>query len=156
LLSFSACGVYGFRPANPPEGIRSLYVPAFENTSGFSEANIIDNFTIRLKDEITRDNTFTLADEKIADGSVRCVIAGVKDDPLVISGNETVTKRKITVTVDVTFKDMKKDKVIWTKSVSNFGEYNSSNSGFSERDSGLLSAITKISNDILIELTSNW
>lgn len=156
LWSFTACGVYGFRPANPPEGIRSLYVPAFENTSGFSEANIIDNFTIRLKDEITRDNTFSLTDENKADGSVRCVISEVKDDPLVISGGETVTKRKITVTVDVTFKDMKKDKVIWTKSVSNFGEYNSSNSGFSERDAGLLSAITKISNDIVIELTSNW
>jgi len=155
-LSFSACGVYGFRPANPPEGIRTIYVPAFENTSGFSEANIIDNFTIRLKDEIARDNTFTLADEKIADGSVRCVVSGVKDEPLVISGNETVTKRKITVTVDVTFKDMKKDKIIWTKSLNNFGEYNSSNSGFSERDAGLTSAINKISNDILIELTSNW
>ncbi len=133
-----------------------MYVPAFENTSGFSEANIIDNFTIKLKDVITRDNTFVIADQKIADGSVRCVISGVKDEPLVISSNETVTKRKITVTIDVTFKDLKKDKVIWTKSVSNFGEYNSSNSGFSERDAGLLSAIDKISNDILIELTSNW
>lgn len=131
-------------------------MPAFENTSGFSEANILDNFTIRLKDEITRDNTFSLTDENKADGSVRCVVSGVKDEPLVISGGETVTKRKITVTVDVTFRDMKKDKVIWTKSLSNFGEYNSSNSGFSERDAGLLSAITKISNDIVIELTSNW
>lgn len=148
--------MYGFRPANPPEGIKTVYVPAFENTSGFSEANIIDNFTIRFKDEITRDNTFGLTDESKADGSVRCIITGVKDEPLVISGNETVTKRKITVTVDVTFKNLKKDKVIWTKSVSNFGEYNSSNSGFSERDSGLLSAITKICNDIVIELTSNW
>ena len=60
------------------------------------------------------------------------------------------------MTVDVTFRNMKKDKVIWTKSVSNFGEYNSSNSGFSERDAGLASAIDKIANDILIELTSNW
>lgn len=131
-------------------------MPAFENTSGFSEANIIDNFTIKLKDVITRDNTFSLSEESKADGSVRCVISNVKDEPLVISGNETVTKRKITITVDVTFKDLKKDKIIWTKSLNNFGEYNSSNSGFSERDAGLLSAIDKISNDITIELTSNW
>jgi hypothetical protein len=97
-----------------------------------------------------------LADEKIADGSVRCVISGVKDEPLVISGTETVTKRKITVTVDVVFKNLKKDKAIWTKSFSNFGEYNSSNAGFSERDAGLAVAIDKVSNDILIDLTSNW
>lgn len=153
---FCGCGAYSFRPSNPPEGIKKIYVPAFENSSGFSEANIIDNFTIKLKDLITRDNTFSLADEKIADGSVRCVITGVSDEPLVISGNETVTKRKITVTVSVSFKNLKKDKEIWNKTISNFGEYNSSNAGFSERDLGLLSAIDKISNDILIELTSNW
>ncbi|MBS1515657.1 MAG: LptE family protein [Bacteroidetes bacterium] len=154
--SFYGCGAYGFRPSNPPEGIRTLYIPSFQNSSGFSEANIIDNFTIKLKDLITRDNTFLLADEKIADGSVRCTITGVTDEPLVISGNETVTKRKITVTVSASFRNLKKDKEIWNKSISNFGEYNSSNAGFSERDLGVQSAIDKISNDILIELTSNW
>jgi len=153
---FYSCGAYGFRPSNPPEGIRTLYVPTFENSSGFSDANIIDNFTIKLKDVIVRDNTFVLADQKIADGSVRCVITSVTDEPLVISGAETVTKRKLTVSVNVTFRDLKKDKIIWEKPLSNYGEYNSSNSGFSERDAGLLAAIDKISNDILIELTSNW
>lgn len=87
---------------------------------------------------------------------MQCTITGVSDEPLVISGNETVTKRKITVTVSVSFRNLKKDKEIWNKTLSNYGEYNSSNAGFSERDLGLLSAIDKISNDILIELTSNW
>ena len=105
---------------------------------------------------ITRDNTFRLADQKIADGLVRCVITSVTDEPLVISGAETVTRRKLNVTVTVTFRDLRKDKVIWEKPVSNYGEYNSSNAGFSERDAGLVAAIDKISNDILIELTSNW
>jgi hypothetical protein len=150
------CGVYGFRGNNPPEGIKTLAVPLFQDVSGFSEAGLKENFTEALKTKIINDNTFIIADKNVADGILNCTITSVKDEALVISGNENVTKRKITILVKVSFENLKKQKKIWEKQYDNWGEYNSSDVSFSARASGISTAQGKICDDILIDITSNW
>jgi hypothetical protein len=150
------CGIYGFRGNNPPEGIKTLAVPLFQDNSGFSEANIKESFTESLKNKIINDNTFIIADKNVADGILYGTITNVKDEALVISGNENVTKRKITIQVKVSFENLKKQKKIWEKQYDNWGEYNSSDASFSARLSGIKSAQEKICDDILIDITSNW
>lgn len=153
-LQFSC--VYSFRGSNPPEGIKSLAIPQFLDNSGFSEAGIKENFTEMLKTKIISDNTFIIADKNVADGILNCTISNIKDEALVISGNENVTKRKITITVNVDFENLKIQKKIWERKYENWGEYNSSSSSFSERTNGINTAVTKICDDILIDITSNW
>jgi hypothetical protein len=150
------CGVYGFRGNNPPEGIKTLAVPLFQDVSGFSEAGLKENFTEALKTKIINDNTFIIADKNVADGILNCTIANVKDEALVISGNENVTKRKITITVKVSFENLKNQKKIWEKQYDNWGEYNSSDNSFSYRSTGISTTQEKICDDILIDITSNW
>lgn len=150
------CGVYGFRGNNPPEGIRTLAVPIFQDVSGFSEAGLKEGFTEALKMKIINDNTFVIADKNVADGILNCSITNVKDEALVISGNENVTKRKITISVKVTFENLKTQKKIWEKQYDNWGEYSSSDVSFSARLSGIKTAQEKICDDILIDITSNW
>lgn len=150
------CGVYGFRGNNPPEGVKSLNLPLFEDQSGFSEAGLKELFTETLKNLIINDNTFLLVDRTIADGSVTGIIKRIADDPLVISGNETVTKRKITIDVEINFQNLKRQRVIWNRTYSDWGEYSSDNTGFSNRDAGIREAMNKICNNILNDLTSNW
>gem|GEM_PF-6545289 len=67
---------------------------------------------------IVNDNTFLLVDRTIADGSVTGTIKRISDDPLVISGNETVTKRKITIDVEINFQNLKKQRLIWNRTYS--------------------------------------
>ncbi|MBM4158073.1 MAG: hypothetical protein FJ216_04735 [Ignavibacteria bacterium] len=155
-LFFSGCGVYGFRGNNPPEGIRTLAIPLFEDNSGFSQANIKENFTETLKNNIINDNTFRIADKSFADGIVKCTIREIRDEALVVSGNENVTQRKITILVDVEFDNLKKQKTVWRRTYSNYGEYNSSSATFSEREAGINTAVNKICEDIVNDLTSNW
>lgn len=155
MASFS-CGVYGFRGNNPPAGINSLFIPTFEDISGFSAPTLADDFTQRLKTRITGDNTFRLAEKTIADGMVKCVITGVRDDAIVISSGENVARRKITISVSVDFTNLKTQKTIWNKVFENYGEYNSSSNSFSERAEGIRVAVERITEDILIDLTSNW
>jgi hypothetical protein len=150
------CGIYGFRGNNPPEGIKTLAVPIFQDVSGFSEAGLKEGFTEALKTKIINDNTFIIADKNVADGILNCTISNVKDEALVISGNENVTKRKITIVVKVSFENLKKQKKIWDKEYNNWGEYNSSDASFSARTSGIKTAQEKICDDILIDITSNW
>ncbi|MCX6162874.1 MAG: LPS assembly lipoprotein LptE [Ignavibacteriae bacterium] len=155
-LFIGGCGAYSFRGNNPPEGIKALSVPLFVDNSGFSEAGLKEQFTEQLKRKIISDNTFILADKSKADGLLICTINTVKDDALVISGNENVTKRKITIAVNVYFENLKKSKKIWERVYENWGEYNSSSSSFSERAVGINSAQDKITEDILNDITSNW
>lgn len=162
IILFSAavilqsCGVYGFRGNNPPKGINSIAVPVFDDVSGFAAPTLAKDFTQLMKDRIIIDNTFRIADKNIADGLLKCTIITVKDEALVISAGENVTKRKITITVRVLFEDLDKQKKIWEKNFENYGEYASSNFTFSERAAGIEIAVDRITEDILIELTSNW
>jgi len=156
ILQFTGCGVYSFRGNNPPEGIKTLAVPLFNDNSGFAEANLKENFTESLKSKIISDNTFLIADKTKADGILNCSIVSVKDDPLVVSGNDIVTKRKISISVRVEFQNLKKQKRIWERTYENWGEYNSSDNTFSARLTGISTALDRINEDILNDITSNW
>lgn len=153
---YLSCGVYGFRGNNPPAGINSIAVPTFQDVSGFSSPTLAESFTLELKNRIISDNTFRIADKNIADAVLKCTITNVKDEALVISSGENVSRRKITITVNVIFENLKTQKVIWEKNFENYGEYNSSSNTFSDRTEGLNSAVERVSEDILIDLTSNW
>ena len=156
ILHFSGCGIYSFRGNNPPAGIKTLAVPLFNDISGFAEAGLKENFTESLKNKIISDNTFLITDKTKADGLINATIMGVKDDPLVISGNDNVTKRKISISVKVEFQNLKKQKQIWERTYENWGEYNSSDNTFSARLTGISTALDRICEDILNDITSNW
>ena len=155
ICYLSACN-YGFKGALPPEGIKTIFIPTFEDVSGFGSPNLRDDFTLLLKNKFINDNTLEYAEKVNADGMLSCTIKAVADVPLVVSGGEQVAKRKITITVSVDFQNLKKKKNIWRKDFSNWGEYESSAGGFTKRDEGIKVAMNKITDDILLEVTSNW
>jgi len=156
IIQSAGCGVYSFRGNNPPEGIKTLAIPLFNDISGFAEAGLKENFTESLKNKIINDNLFLITDKTKADGMLSCTIVSVKDDPLVVSGNDVVTKRKITINVKVEFQNLKKQKKFWERAYENWGEYNTSDNTFSARSAGIVVSIDKICEDIVNVITSNW
>jgi hypothetical protein len=155
LISFD-CGVYGFRGNNPPPGINSIAVPTFVDVSGFAAPELADQFTQRLKIKIIGDNTFRVADRNKADAVLKCTITNVKDEALVVASGENVSRRKVTITISVVFDNLKTQKNIWTKNFENYGEYESSDNTFSKRTDGIAIAIERITEDMVVELTSSW
>lgn len=156
FLSINLSCSYSFKGANPPEGIRTIFIPTILDESGFGQPNLADIMTQRLKQKFINDNTLEYAEKTSADGMLDCVIKSVQDEALVVTGGEQVSKRKITINLSVDFSNLKKQKSIWKKDFSNWGEYESSSGGFSKRDEGISSAIDKITDDVLIEVISNW
>jgi Lipopolysaccharide-assembly len=155
LVSISSCN-YSFKGASPPEGIKTIFIPNIPDESGFGIPNLGEVMTALLKDKFINDNTLEYAEKTTADGMVECRIRSVTDEALVVTGNEVVSKRKVTIVVAVEFTNLIKKKSIWKKDFSNWGEYDSSTGGFSKRDEGLRSAEDKITEDILLEVISNW
>jgi hypothetical protein len=62
----------------------------------------------------------------------------------------------ITIDVKVVFQILKMQKIFWVKEFSNWGDYESTSGGFTQRDLGISSATDKITDDILLEVISNW
>lgn len=155
LWWLSSCS-YSFKGASPPEGIKTIYIPTFQDVSGFGSATLAENMTIVLKSKFIKDNTLEYTDKTKADGMLTCILKSVKDEVLVVSGGEQVSKRKITIDVSVDFQNLRTSKNIWKKEFSNWGEYESSSGGFSKRDEGINVAVDKITDDILLEVISNW
>jgi hypothetical protein len=161
IIIFSACislysCTYSFKGASPPEGIKTIFIPTIKDESGFGLPTLSDQMTLLLKNKFINDNTLEYAEKTRADGMVDCIITSVRDEVQVVSGNETVSKRKITISVSVDFSNLKKQKNVWRKDFSNWGEYDSSEGGFSKRDEGIRIAVDKITDDILLSVISNW
>jgi len=147
---------YGFKGASPPEGIKTIFIPTLRDESGFGLPALPEDMTRLLKQKFINDNTLEYAEKTSADGMLDCIIKTVTDEALVVTGNEQVSKRKVTINVKVTFTNLKKQKQIWQKDFSNWGEYDSSTGGFSKRNEGIQFASDKITDDILLEVISNW
>jgi len=156
IALISASCNYSFKGASPPEGIKTIYIPNIRDESGFGLPNLGEEVTTLLKNKFINDNTLEYAEKTKADGMIECVIKSVTDEALVVTGNEQVSRRKVTITISVDFSNLKKQKNIWKKDFSNWGEYDSSTGGFSKRDEGVRLAEDKLTDDILLEVISNW
>ncbi|MCC6866726.1 MAG: LptE family protein [Ignavibacteria bacterium] len=147
---------YSFKGASPPDGIKTIYIPTIRDESGFGLPSLGEDLTTLLKNKFINDNTLEYAEKTQADGMLNVVIKSFTDEALVVTGNETVSRRKVTITVSADFTNLRKQKNIWKRDFSNWGEYDSSTGGFSKRDEGVKSAEDKITDDILLEVISNW
>lgn len=146
---------YSFTGSSVPPHLKTIAIPLFDDQSGFGEAGLREEFTNKLIDRFQRDNNLEIADKKNADSILEGIIVAVSDRPSVVEKGETVSKLRVTITVKVTYQDMKLRKKVWEKSISNWGDYELS-SGPAERTSAISDAIEKLSEDILLETVSGW
>ena len=152
LISLSGC-VYSFSGSSVPKHLKTIAIPLFEDQSGFGEPGLKENFTTSLINLFVNDNSLEVADRNTADSILEGSIITVQDAPSVISSGEQVSTRRVTINVHVTFQDLKLRKKVWEKDFSNWGEYNPSGG---TRTGALTQAVTKVTEDILIETVSGW
>jgi hypothetical protein len=147
--------VYSFTGASVPSHLQTIGIPLVDDQSGFGEAGLRETFTTKLIDLFNTDNSLRVADKNTADALLSGIIVTIADAPSVVTQGETVSKRRITMTVRCTFQDMKLRKKVWEKTFSNWGDYDSGG-GISQRQVGLDEAMRKITEDILLETVSGW
>lgn len=152
---FYSCN-YSFKGASPPEGIKTIFIAPVTDESGFGLPTLGEDMTLLLKNKFINDNTLEYTEKTAADGMITCRITAVRDEASVVTGAEQVSRRKITININVDFQNLKKVKTIWNREFSNWGEYESTGGGFSRRDEGVKSAMDKITEDILLSVISDW
>jgi len=146
---------YSFTGASVPSHIKTIAIPLVRDQSGFGDPQRPEKVTNELVREFQRDNTLEVTNRGTADSMLEGTILSVRDEPVVVQGGERVSKRRITITVNARYEDMKLRKTAWQKDFSNWGDYDSG-AGLTQRNAGVTEAIRKIGEDILIQTVSNW
>jgi hypothetical protein len=148
-------GCYSFTGASVPSHLKTVAIPLIDDQSGSGQAGLREKLTRALTDLFIRDNSLEVADKSSADSILEGVIVAARDDIVAVGGGETVSKRRINLSVKIVYQDMKLRKKVYEKTFSNYGDFDPA-SGFSQREVAFDEAIRKIAEDILLETVSGW
>ena len=155
LVNFTSCCSYSFTGASVPDHLKTIAIPVADDRSGAGEPGLRELFTSKLTQKFIDDNTLRVSDRVNANASLDCTISSFSDAPAVVSGGENVTTRRITIGVQVIYKDLVKRKTIFEQNFSNYGDY-SATGGLNEKNNAINVAVDKISEDILLAVVSGW
>jgi hypothetical protein len=148
LLLSARCGIYSFSGSTLPPDIKTVFIPLFENKT--PEFGIDQRITDLLIAAITKDNTLKIAGARNADARVAGTLLQVEDRAGQYDQNEQASDYRITMTVRVTFEDVKKKKTLWDETLTQWGRYSTN------RDDGIREAVEKLSADIVNRTVSGW
>jgi hypothetical protein len=156
-IALSGCAgcPYSFTGASVPPHLKTIAIPIVEDQSGFGDATLRDQFSRQLLQRFVNDATLQPSDRTNADSILEGVITGVKDVPVVVEGGDQVSKRRVSVTAHMTFRDLKLRKKVWEKDFTQWGDY-PSGGGPTQRNDGISEALRKITEDILNETVAGW
>jgi hypothetical protein len=153
-LALAAAGCYSFRGGSVPAHLKTVAIPLFDDQSGSGEPRLREAFTNALLEKFRQDNSLEISDKTHADSMIEGTIVALKDEPYNLQG-ESVTSRRITISVKAAYQDLKLRKKVWEKDLSNWGIYESSGDA-AQRQAGIDAAIVKLTEDILNETVSGW
>jgi len=146
---------YSFTGSSVPPHLRTIGIPLFDDQSGSGEPGLREKLTNKLIEKFVQDNSLAVSDKSHSDSMLEGVIVTVRDEPSVVTQGESVTKRRVTVSLKATFQDMKLKKKVWEKQFSNWGDYEISG-GPTARQSGIDAALDKLTEDMVLETVSGW
>lgn len=158
LLTLSCCS-YTFTGASVPEHLESIAIPVFDDRSGSAEPGLEQIFTDLLIRKFIDDNTLQVRNKQNANAVLECAITSLVDAPSAVTGSNTgegISKRKITISVKVVYRDYVLRKIVWDKTFSNYGEYENEGDLQTVRTEAIETAADKIAEDIMLAVVSNW
>ncbi len=150
-------GCYSFTGGSVPEHLKTIYITAVADNSGYGNPIYKDNMTQSLVNRFRDDNSFKIA-ESAGDARLSVTIKSIKDDLLSVGAGRQGTlenERKITVDCSVEYYDAVKKKNIWSKTFSNYRIYELANAQ-QARDEAVQLTLDQISDDIFLAVVSGW
>ncbi len=148
-------GCYSFTGSSVPPHLKTIGIALFDDQSGSGEPALREKLTNKLIDRFRQDNSLQVADRTRADSIIEGSIVSMPDQPQVVATGETVTKRRLTLTVKVRYQDTKLKKTVFDKEFSAWGDYESGG-GPAQRQAGIDAAIDKLAEDILLAAVAGW
>ena len=152
----SGCG-YTASPALLPPHLKTVAIPVFEN--GTPEARLEEEITNAVILRFVQDNHLKVVDEKSANSVIRGKVTQFKDAVFGFTNQATSNEYRVTIAVEVTFKDMVKNRELWSGEIVKTANYYVVDVPGQKAQTpldGRQEAINKISDEILSRSVEGW
>jgi len=152
----SGCG-YTASPALLPPHLKTVAIPVFEN--GTTEARLEEEITNAVILRFVQDNHLKVVDEKSANSVIRGKVTQFKDAVFGFTNQATSNEYRVTIAVEVTFKDMVKNRELWSGEIVKTANYYVVDVPGQKAQTpldGRQEAINKISDEILSRSVEGW
>ena len=140
-----------------PPHLKTVAIPVFENAT--PEAQLERELTDAVIDRFVKDNHLRIVDEKSANAVVRGRVTQYKNAVFGFSSTSQATEYRVTVGVQITFKDPVKNRELWTDEiVRTVNYYTVDVPGQKARDplDARKEAVDKIADEILSRSVEGW
>ena len=154
---FLASCAYTTSPALLPSHLKSVAVPTFENTT--TEYTLDQEITQAVVQRFVRDNPLTVVDEKSANCVVRAKITQYKNSVFGFTNASEAQEYRVTISVQVVFKDLVKNRELWTDEIvrtANYYVQDVPGQVAKTESDGRKEAIDKIADEILTRSVEGW
>ncbi|MBN2668412.1 MAG: LptE family protein [Bacteroidales bacterium] len=155
VLAWQSCKIgYSFTGASLSPDVKTVSVDYFDNRSSLVNPGLSQNFTESLKDKFTSDAGLSLVSSG-GDLEFKGYISAYSLTPVSIQQNEAAMMR-LTISVQVEFKNNIDDKQSYSQTFSDFEDYNA-DSDFTSVEEELNRAILeKLMEKIFLKSAANW
>ena len=154
-LVFQGCGVYSFTGASVPVEAKTISVLYFPNKATMVQPMLSKSITEALQDKFRSESSLSIT-QRNGDLAVEGEITGYDTQPIAIQGNQTAALNRLTVTVNVRFRNRFKEKDNFESSFSRYRDYPSSKSLSSAESDLLPGMIEEMVQDIYNKCVVNW
>ncbi len=156
VLSGTGCG-YTASPALLPQHLKTVAIPVFEN--GTPEAALEQELTDAVVQRFVKDNHLKIVDEKSANAVIRGKVTQYKNAVFGFSSTAQANEYRVTVGVQVTFKDLVKNREMWSDQIVKSSNYYVQDVPGQEAKTeldGRKEAIIKIADEVLSRSVEGW
>ena len=152
----AGCG-YTASPALLPQHLKTVAIPVFENAT--PEVRLEEEITNAVILKFVQDNHLKVVDEKTANAVIRGKVTTYKNSVFGFTQAGSSNEFRITVAVDVTFKDLVKNRELWSGEIVKTANYYvvdvPGQKAQTELD-GRQEAVSKIADEILSRSVEGW
>ena len=152
----AGCG-YTASPALLPQHLKTVAIPVFENAT--PEVRLEEELTNAVILKFVQDNHLKVVDEKTANAVVRGRVTQYKNSVFGFTQTGSSNEFRVTLAVEVTFKDLVKNRELWSGEIVKTANYYvvdvPGQQAQSELD-GRREAVSKIADEILSRSVEGW
>lgn len=154
LIIFSGCGIYSFTGASIPPHLKKIFIPVFQDRTASGILTLKEDLSNQLSQKILTQSSLELGTGQVADSRLDGTITSYSNQPYVVSQGVTATTNRISLTVNIIYRDLVKRETIWETNFTQFSEYTIGN--ISSEQAAVEDVISKLTEDIFSKVVSNW
>jgi hypothetical protein len=151
-----SCGIYSLSGVNIPPDIKSISISYFPNQAPQVAPTLSQVFTEKLRDKFQNETKLFLQPEQ-GDYQISGVISQYSIQPVSIGGNTAATENRLTIATNVEFVCPKYPDMNFSKSFSNFLNFDASRNLSPELERQLIDQVSEmLVQDIFNAIALKW